>query len=210
MVADHESRHFLSPGAGIHHRADEIVIVLAFIGEAPAFARHRDHARLGAVDQVKEPANAAVLSRDQRHRHPGRGIGKAVVERRVDVFGHAKRVSRVALGCQRSMRGAGVQMFEVTPRAVRIVRKAAGCKYDPVARVDANGRAVLVDDRARNAAVLLQQFDRRGGRPQRYGAIQRRLQQARRQRIAIDEANAASVDHHVAAMRQYPRSHEQR
>jgi hypothetical protein len=159
MVADHERRHLLTAGTGIHHRADEIVIVLAFIGEAPALARHRDHARLGAVDQVKEPPHAAVLSRDQRHRHPGRGIGKAVVERRVDVFGHAKRVSRVAFRCQRGMRGAGVQMFEMTPRAIRIVRKAAGRKNDPVARVDANGLAVLLDDRARNAAVLLQQLD---------------------------------------------------
>jgi hypothetical protein len=42
------------------------------------------------------------------------------------------------------------------------------------------------------------------------GPIQRRLQQARRQCIAIDEANAPPVDHHVAAVRQYPRSHEQR
>ena len=59
------------------------------------------------------------------------------------------------------MRGAGVQMLEMTSRAIRIVRKAAGRKYDPVARFDANGLAVLLDDRARNAAVLLQKLDGR-------------------------------------------------
>jgi hypothetical protein len=59
------------------------------------------------------------------------------------------------------MRGAGVQMLEMTSRAIRIVRKAAGRKYDPVARVDPNGLAVLLDDRARNAAVLLQKLDGR-------------------------------------------------
>ena len=133
----------------------------------------------------------------------GRGIGKAVVDRCVDVLGHAKRVSRVAFGGKRGMCGVGVQMPEMKPRAVRILRKTTGCKNNSVARVDANGLAVFLHDRAGNAAVLLQQLDGPRRRPQRYPAIQCGLQQARRQRIAIDEANAPPVNHHVPAMRQY-------
>ena len=54
------------------------------------------------------------------------------------------------------MRGAVVQMFELPSRAVRIVRKAAGGKDGSMTRVDADRLAILLHDRAGDAAVLVQ------------------------------------------------------
>ena len=68
----------------------------------------------------------------------------------------------------------------------------------------------LFHDRAGDLAVFLHEADGRRRRPQRYVAVPRRSQQPRRQRIAVDEACAASVQQHVAAMRQHARSDEGR
>ena len=46
--------------AGVDHGANEVVIVLAFVGEAASIRGDRDDAGLGPVDQMEKPAEAAV------------------------------------------------------------------------------------------------------------------------------------------------------
>ena len=58
MVADEKRRDLLAGLSGLHHVLHEVVVGIALVGKAPAVARHRDDARLGAVDEMRHHALA--------------------------------------------------------------------------------------------------------------------------------------------------------
>ena len=86
MIADEEGRDLLAGLGRLDHGLDEVVVGIAFIGKPPAVAHHRDHAGLGAVDEMRHHALRAVLARGERHRHPGRGIRQTVLDMSADAF----------------------------------------------------------------------------------------------------------------------------
>jgi len=161
MIADHERRDLLASRvlflAGLYHRTDEVVIVLALVGEAAALRRHRDDARPGAVDQMEEAADAAVPSLDQGHRHPGGSVRIAIVGGGVDGLGHADRISAVAVRRERRMeRAVAMQMPELKTRARFIIRKSACRQHDATPRRDADWPAGLFHDGAGDATLPAQ------------------------------------------------------
>ena len=107
-----------APGARIDHGADEVVIVLAFIDEAAAVAGDCDDAGFGAVDQVEEASDAAVVPFDQRDWESGRSVGKAILDRGIEVFRQPKCIAGVALRGRRRMHRVGSEVLEVTARAI--------------------------------------------------------------------------------------------
>ena len=63
VIADQKRRDLLAGLCRLHHLLHEVVVGIAFIGKALAVARHRDDAGLGAVDEMRHHALAAVLAR---------------------------------------------------------------------------------------------------------------------------------------------------
>src|SRR3546814_17348711 len=79
MVADQPGADFaVQTFAGLHQCLTEIMIAVTLVDEAFASARHRDHAGLGAVVEMRERAHAAVAAWPAAERHPGSRVGQFV------------------------------------------------------------------------------------------------------------------------------------
>ena len=106
MIAHRIRGDLLAGLCRLHHRLHEIVVGIAFIGEAPAVAHHGDDAGLGAVDEVRHHALAAVLAFGDRDRHPGRGVRQRVLDPSARGLRQSQAVAGVADRAGRKMLGA--------------------------------------------------------------------------------------------------------
>ena len=204
MITDQERGDLLAGLRCLHHRLHEVVIRIAFVGEAAAVPHHRDDAGFGAIDEMRHHALAAILAGRHRHRHPCGRVRQPILDAAARGFRQTQSIAGVASGARRIMLGAGRRVREHCLPPRHVMRETAAGKHHAARRVDSHVLAVMLHDRTAYRAVLDDQFAHRRRQPQRNVKIESRLGKPARQRIAVGQRHAPAVLHHVAEMLRQP------
>ena len=187
--------------------AHEAVVVAGLVDEAPSVARHRDQARLAALDEVRERLGAAVCKRHQRHRRPGTVVGQCAIDLRARGLAHAQAVAAVGQRRGRPMLAAARRMREQRRLARIVVREAAAGQHDAAAGADLALLASLTmgqaHARAGDAAALAQKPDYGVRLVQLDALVERRLEQRCGQRVATHAHGTAAVAQYVPGLAQH-------
>ena len=171
------------------------------------FAQYADHARFVTVEQVREDPVAALAQRHPGHRHPGRGLGEAQLQRAADGLGQVDAVAGIAGRYRRKVLAAAAQMRIGPVDARQVMGEAAAGQHHAAPRLDPLRALRPADQGADHPAVLQQQLAGGGTGVDRDAQIQRRLGQARGQRVAAGHVDAAAVEEQLLDMGGQPFGH---
>jgi hypothetical protein len=197
VVAQQPRRDLGLALAGLDHRLHEVVVRVAFVGKALALGRDRDHAGLGAVDEVGHHALGAVGARGDRCGHPRGGMRNGAVDAPAHGLGQAQAVAGVGGRRWRVVLLAGGRVREQLLAALHVVGEAAAGQHHAALGRDTHRLALVLHHRARDAVVVDHELGHGRGQPHGNVEVHRGLGQAARQRVAVGQRHAAAVAQHV-------------
>jgi len=176
------------------------VVGVALVAEARAVAHHCNHARLGAVDEMRHHAMAAVLAHGHRDRHPGGRIRQRLLDAAAGGFRQPQAVAGVAVRSRGDVLAPARRVRKQFLSPFDVMRKAAAGQHHAPPCDHAHDAALAHHDCAAYRAVLHGQFVHRRGQPQGDVEVEGRFGEPRDQRITVGQRHAAAVADHVGKM----------